>query len=163
MQEQIHLRQHIGEWFRFLPRMLRFWSRLRSCDGLAPASPDVLEGFDQKAAGPARGIEHSFAEPGIDHRHHEAHDGPRRVELAGVAGRVAHLPEHGLVEVAERVNFFGRREVDAVDLVDDVAQQIAAFHAVLHAFEHLGNHLAPGVPLALLGQPAQIFEQAGAC
>ena len=61
---------------------------------------------------------------------HEADDGARRVELAGVAGGVAHLPEHRLVEVAERVDFVGRGEVDAVDLVDDVAQQIAADHPV---------------------------------
>ena len=41
---------------------------------------------------------------GFDDCDHEAHDGARRVELAGVAGGVAHLPEHGLVEMAEGVD-----------------------------------------------------------
>ncbi len=35
---------------------------------------------------------------------HEPDDGARRVELAGVAGGVAHLAEHRLVEAAERVD-----------------------------------------------------------
>jgi hypothetical protein len=30
--------------------------------------------------------------------------------------------------------------VDAGDLVNDVAEQVAAFHAVIHALEHGGNH-----------------------
>jgi hypothetical protein len=39
--------------------------------------------------------------------------------------------------------------VDAVDLVDDVAQQVAADHAVLHALEDVGDDLA----LAALWRP----------
>ena len=61
---------------------------------------------------------------------HEPDDGARGVELAGVAGGVAHLLEHGLVEMAEGVDLLGGGEVDAVDLVDDVAQQVAVDHAV---------------------------------
>ena len=37
----------------------------------------------------------------VDDLDHEADDRPRRVELAGVAGGVAHLAQHRLVEVAE--------------------------------------------------------------
>ena len=36
-----------------------------------------------------------------------------------------------------------RGEVDAVDLVDDVAQQVAALHAVVDALEDGGDHVAP--------------------
>jgi hypothetical protein len=49
--------------------------------------------------------------------------------------------------------------VDAVDLVDDVAQQVAADHAVLHALEDVGHHLALAALLALAGQAAQVGEQ----
>ena len=43
----------------------------------------------------------------VDHLDHEADDGPRRVELAVVARGVAHLAQHGLVEVAEGVDLLG--------------------------------------------------------
>ena len=91
--------------------------------------------LDQKAARAAGRVEDGFAKARIGDFHHEAHDGARRVELAGVAGRVAHFPEHGFVESAEGVDLVARREVDAVDLVDHVAQQIAALHAVIDALE----------------------------
>ena len=61
---------------------------------------------------------------------HEPHDGARRVEFAGIARRVAHLAEHGFVKRAESVNLVSGSEMDAVDFVDDIAQQIAARHAV---------------------------------
>ena len=89
---------------------------------------EVLVGLGEEAASAAGGVEHGFAELGVSDGDHEADDGPRRVELAVLAGGVAHFAEHGLVEVAERVDFVGRREVDLVDLVDHVAQQVAVEH-----------------------------------
>ena len=38
--------------------------------------------------------------------------------------------------------------MDAVELVDDIAQQVAADHPVLHPLEHGGNDLPPVVPVA---------------
>jgi hypothetical protein len=35
--------------------------------------------------------------------------------------------------------------MNAVELVDDIAQQVAADHAVLHAPEHGRDDIAPGV------------------
>jgi hypothetical protein len=91
--------------------------------------------------------------------HHEAHHRARRVELAGVARRVAHLAQHRLVQVREGVDLFAGAEVDAVDLVDDVAQQVAADHAVLHALEDVGDDLALAALFALAGQAPQVGEQ----
>ena len=102
----------------------------------------VVERLDQKAARAAGRVEHGLAEARIGDLDHEAHDGARRVELAGIAGRVAHLAQHGFVERAERVQLVRRREVDAANLVDDVAQQIAALHAVIDALEHGRDHVA---------------------
>ena len=67
---------------------------------------------------------------------------PRRVELARVAGGVAHLAQHRLVEVRHRVDVVGRVEVDLVDLVDDVAQQVAGEHPVVGLLEHRGERVA---------------------
>ena len=83
----------------------------------------------------------------IDLLDHEADDRARRVELAGVAGGVAHLAEHRLVEVGHRVDVVGGGEVDLVDLVDDVAQQIAGEHPVVGLLENGGEHVA-GIVLA---------------
>ena len=51
----------------------------------------VRERLDEEAAGAAGGVEHRLAEPRVGHLDHEPHDGRGRVELAGVAGGVAHL------------------------------------------------------------------------
>ena len=48
-------------------------------------------------------------------------------------------------------------EVDAVDLVDDVAEQVAADHAVNDAAKHGGDHI-PAVAAVGPLQPAQVGE-----
>ena len=119
----------------------------------------MIEGLDQEAAGAAGRVEDGFAEARVGDLDHEAHDGARRVELAGIAGRIAHLAQHGFVERAERVQLVAGGEMDAGDLVDDVAQQIAALHAVIDALEHGGDDVAPVVAVGA-GERAQIGEQA---
>ena len=64
------------------------------------------------------------------HFDHESDDGARSIELTGVPGSVAHLLEHGLVEVTEGVDLVAAGEVNAVDLVDHVSQQVAVDHPV---------------------------------
>jgi hypothetical protein len=56
----------------------------------------------------------------------ELGDGARGVELAGVAGGLEVL-EDLFVDVAEHVAVIGGVEVDAVDLVDDLAHQVPFF------------------------------------
>ena len=51
--------------------------------------------------------------------------------------------------------------MDAVELVDDIAQQVAADHPVLHPAKHRGNHLTPIITVRT-GQGAQVSEQAHA-
>jgi hypothetical protein len=53
-------------------------------------------------------------------------------------------------------------EVDAVDLVDDVAQQVAADHAVLHALEDVGHDLALAAFLAAR-RPGRADRRTGPC
>src|SRR5262245_31598189 len=95
--------------------------------------------LNEKAARAASRIEHRLTKLRVDDLYHEADHGPRRVELAGVAGGVAHLLEHRLVKMTQRVDFFRRVEMDSVDLVDHVAQQVPALHAVAHAGKHGGD------------------------
>jgi hypothetical protein len=120
----------------------------------------VLERLDQEAARACRRVKHGFAETRIERLDHEADDGAGRVEFAGIARRVAHFPQHRFVQRAERVQFVAGGEVDAVDLVQQVAQQIAVDHPVLHALEHGGDHVAAFVAMGGR-EAAQVGEQPG--
>ncbi len=109
---------------------------------------------------PQAGSRIDFAKLGVHDFDHEADDGARRVELAGVAGGVAHLFEHGLVKMAEGVDLVAAGEVNVADLIDHVAQQVAVDHPVDRAFEHRGDDIAPVAAVGAL-QTAQIGEQSG--
>jgi hypothetical protein len=121
----------------------------------------MFERLDEKAAGAAGRVEDHFAKSGIHHFNDKADDCARRVELAGVSGSVAHLLEHRLVKMAERVNLFATGEMNVADFVDHVAQQITVDHPVDRAFEHRGDNIAPVTAVGAL-QAAKIGEQAGA-
>ena len=109
------------------------WMVLLVCLGLGLLA-QVLDGADEEAAGAAGGVEDGFAEARIDLLDDELGDGARRVELAGVAGGLKVL-EKLLVDVAEHVAVIGGVEVDAVDLVDDLAHQRAVLHVVVGILE----------------------------
>ena len=110
---------------------------------------------------PQAGIENHFAELGIDHFDHEADDGTRSIKLTGIAGGVAHLLEHGFVEMAEGVDLVAAGEMDVADFVDHVAEQIAVDHPVDGAFENRGDDVAPVAAVGAL-QAAQVGEETGA-
>jgi len=116
--------------------------------------------FHQKSAGTARRVEYSFAELGVGDLHHETNYRARGIEFAGIASRIAHFPQHGFVQMRQGVNLFAAVEMNAVDLVDDVTQQKAADHAVLHAFEHVGDDFALTAFFTFASQAAQIGKQA---
>ena len=81
--------------------------------------------------------------------------------LARIAGSVAQVAQEGFVEAAQGVDFIRRIKVDAVHQVNDVAEQIAALHAVGQALEHGGDDVA-ALTAGVAAQAAQIGEQAGA-
>lgn len=160
VQQQVHLGQQIGQRFGLAAVDARFLQRLTVLYGAALLL-EMQIGLDEEAAGAAGGVEHCFAQARIDGLHHEAHDRARRVELARVPGGVAHLFEHRFVEVSQCVYLFGRGEVDGVDLVDDVAQQVAVDHAIDDAAKDGGDDVAPVNAAATL-QGTQVGEESRA-
>ena len=118
----------------------------------------MLERLDEKAAGAAGRIENRLRRVGIDDLDHEPNDSPRRIELARIAGGVAHLLEHGFVEMAEGVDFVAAGEVNVIDFVDHVAKQVSVDHAVDGAFEDRRDDIAPVAAVGAL-QAAQIGEE----
>ena len=69
---------------------------------------------------------------------------------ADFARGIAHLAEHGFAERAQRVQFVAGGEMDAGNLVDDVAQEVTALHAIIHALEHGGDDIAAVVAMELV-------------
>ena len=61
--------------------------------------------------------------------------------------------------MAKGVDFVGRIEVDAVDQIDDIAEQIPGDHAVLNAAKDVGDHVTPAIPILPL-QCSKVGEQA---
>ena len=164
VQEQIHLAKQVRERLGFATEERTFLENASVGDGF-DLFGKVVEGFDEEATGAAGGVEHGFAQVWVGDGDHEADDGARGVELAGIAGGIAHLAEHGFVEGAQRVQFIAGGEVDAVELVDDIAQEVAADHAVLHPAKDRGDDIAARVSGASrvgTGEGAQVAEQAGA-
>jgi len=103
---------------------------------------ELLERLDEETARAAGRVEDRLAELRRHLLHDEADRGPRSVELARVAGGVAHLAQHRLVQVRHRVDVVGGGEVDPLDLVDDVAQEVAGEHAAVGLLEDGGDRVA---------------------
>ena len=158
VQQQIHLHQHVRQRLGLLA-VEGVLLQHAALVGRADLRRNVVVGFHQETARAAGRVEHRFAQARVAHLHHEAHHRARGVELTRVARRVAHLAQHRLVQVRQRVDLFGGAEVDTVDLVDDVAQKVTADHSVLHALEHVGNDFALAAFLANARQSAQVREQ----
>ena len=153
VQQQIHLGQHVRQRLGLTAEDALLLQRRLVLDRLALLF-QVLVRLGQEPARAARRVEDRFAKLRIDRRDHEPDDRPGRVEFAGVPGRVPHFPQHGLVQVAQRVDLVGGIEVDAIDQVDHVPQQVAADHAVDDAAEDRGDHVAATVAVAALQRPA---------
>lgn len=160
VEQEVHLAEQVGQRFGFAA------ANAGALEGLVILGSlrlrfEVLEGFDLEATRAAGGVFHHLTQARVGDFDHQLHDGARRVELARVACRVAHLLEHAFVEHAEGVHFGGGGEVDLVDFVDHVAQQVAVLHTVSGALEDGGDDVRARVVVGAL-EVAQVGEQAGA-
>ena len=75
----------------------------------------------------------------MHHLHHRADQRARGVVLAAVAPGVAHVLDLGFVQVRELVLLGLRAEAQFVDVVDDVAQDVAAVYLVLDLAEDFAD------------------------
>ena len=103
-------------------------------EGVDFALADVVDRAGEEAARACGGVEDFFAELGRAHLRHELGDGARRVVFALVAC-VAQFDEDGLVNSAEDVAVVGVVEIEAVELVDDLAHLEAGLHVIIRAVE----------------------------
>ena len=159
MQQQVHLAEQVRQGLGLVAEERPLLQHVPVGHRL-DLRREVIEGLDEEAAGAGRRVEHRLAQARVRHGDHEAHDRPRRVELTGVAGRIAHLAQHGFVERSQGVQLVAGGEVDAGNLVDDIPEQVAALHPVVDAAEHGGDDVAAVVTVGAR-EPPQVGEEAG--
>ena len=99
----------------------------------------VVEGLAEEPCRPHRAVVDGLADLGLDQPDHGANQWARRVVLATVAPGVAHVADLGLVEVRELVLLGLRAEAQLVDMVDDLAQVVAALDPVPDLAEDLAD------------------------
>ena len=86
----------------------------------------VVEGLAKKPAEPTRTVVDALADLRFDHLHNGANERARGVIFAAVAPGVAHVLDLGFVEVGQFVFLGLRAEAQFVDMVNDLAQVVAA-------------------------------------
>ncbi len=120
----------------------------------------VVERFAQEARRADRAVVDALADLGLDHLHDGADERARGVILAAVAPGVAHVLDLGFVEVRELVLLGLRAEAQFVDVVDDLAQVVAAVDLVFDLAEDLPDLVFDGVrPAGLLLEAVQVGKE----
>jgi hypothetical protein len=74
VQQQVHLRQHVGQRLGFLA-VEGVALQGAALLGRFDLRGEVIEGLHQESAGAAGGVEHGLAQARVGHLHHEAHHG----------------------------------------------------------------------------------------
>ena len=104
----------------------------------------VVNGAGEEAAGAASGVDEDLAGLGIEAVRHELGDGAGGVEFPGVS-RGLEVAKDFLVNVAEVLALLEAVEVDVLELVDDLAELLAAAHVVVTAIEDFADDAGAAV------------------
>ncbi len=156
VQQQVGDAQHVRQLLFLYPANAVLQHGLLLC--VVHLFAQVLDGADEEATGAGGRVHDAFAELGVGHVHHELGDGAGGVELARVACALQ-VAQYLLVQVVELVALGLAVEVDAVELVDHLAQQVAAFHVVVGVFKHAAHHVAARVALGVGAQGLEGGEE----
>jgi len=100
LQQQVHLAKEVGQPAWLPHQEAPLLDRAPVGDGLALLF-QVVSGLRENPPVPPGWVQYGFAQPWIGHRHHEPDDRSWRVKLAVLSSGIAHLAQHGFVEVAE--------------------------------------------------------------
>ncbi len=125
-----------------------------------PLALQVIERLAQEARRAAGAVVDALADLGLHDLHHGADERARGVILAAVAPGVAHVPDLGFVEVRQLVLLGLRAEAQLVDVVDDLAQVVAAVDLVFDLAEDFADLVFDGVRAAgLLLEAVQVGKE----
>ena len=161
VQDHVHDRDDVGEGLLLLPVEGALLQEAILRDGaLGVLGAEVIEGFAEEAGRADGGVADGLAEPGRSDSDDGANERARGVILAAVAPGVAHVFDLGFVEVRELVLLGLGGKAEFVDVVDDLAQVVAALDAVLYFAEDFADLVFDGVRAGGLGlETVQVGEE----
>ena len=156
VQDHVHDRDHVGEGLLFLPvEAALLQGAILGGRALGILGAEVIEGFAEEASRTDCGIADRLAQLRRSHSDDGSDERARCVILAAVAPSVAHIFDLSLVEVREFVLLGLGGKAEFVDVVDDLAEVVAALDAVLYLTEDFANFVFDGIRLvARLGLEA---------
>ncbi len=163
VQDHVHDADDVGEGLLFLAVEGAFLKGAVLRGGaLGVRLPEVVEGFAEEAHRAAGTVINAFAQLRRDDLDDRALQRARVVILSAVAPGVAHVLDLGFVKVGEFVLLDLRAEAEFVDVVDDLAQVVAALDAVLYFAEDFADFVFDRVrPGGALLEARQIGEELG--
>ena len=161
VQDHVHDRDDVGEGLLFLAveGALLKEAVLRG-GALRIGLPQIIERLAEEARRADRAVVDALADLGLHDLHDGADERARGVILAAVAPGIAHVPDLGFVEVRELVLLGLGAEAQFVDVVDDLAQVVAALNLVFDLAEDLPDLVFDGVRAGgLLREAVQVGKE----
>jgi|GEM_PF-686144 len=161
VQDHVHDPDDVGEGLLFLPvEGALLQGAVLGGGALGVLGAEVIEGFAEEAGRADGGVADGLADFRIHDRDDGSNERARGVVFAAVAPGVAHVFDLGFVEVREFVLLGLGREAEFVDVVDDLAQVVAALDAVFDLTEDFADLVFDGVRAGGLGLEAvQVGEE----
>ena len=151
VQDQVHDRNDIGQRLLLLAVEGLFLKRLDVPGSEFATGLQIVEGLAEKAPRATGTVIDGLADLRSNHLDHGTDERARGVILAAVAAGIAHALDLLLVERGEFVLLHLRPETQLVDVVNDLAQVVAAGNLVFDLAENLAdfvfNGARPGGPL----------------
>jgi hypothetical protein len=145
VQDHVHDRDNVSERLLFLAVERAVLERGEAFGGELALRLEVLERLAQEARRTDRAVINALADLGLDRLDDGADERARGVILAAVPAGVAHIPDLGFVEMGHLVLFVLGSEAEFVDMIDDLAQVVAALDLVLDLAEDLADLVFDGV------------------
>src|SRR5262249_40072159 len=150
MQDHVHDRDDIGEGLLLLAEERALLQRLHILRRQTRLRSEVLKRLAQESCRTHGTIVDALANARLHDLDDSADERARGVILAAVAPGVAHVLDLGFVEVRELVLLSLRAETQLVDVVDNLAQVVAALDLVFDLAEYLPDLVFDGVRAARL-------------
>ena len=160
VQDHVHDRDDVGEGLFLFAVESALLQRFQVAGGEGFVRLQVIERFAQKARRTAGAVVNRFADFGRGDLHHRADQRARRVVLAAVPARVAHVLDFGFVQVRQLVLLGLRAKAQRIDMVDDFAQVVAAGNLVFDLAENFTDFVFERVRAAgFLLEALQVREE----
>jgi hypothetical protein len=150
VQYHVHDGDDVGEGLLFLAVERALLKRLYVLRRKTRLRSKVLKRFAKESRRADRAVVYLFANLGLHDLDNGADERARGVILAAVAPGVAHVLDLGFVQVRELVLLGLGPEAQFVNVVDDLAQVVAALDLVLDLAEYLPDLVLDGFRAARL-------------